>query len=133
VATDLVRVLIADDHEAALSALTRILNHEFNVVGTARNGKEAVAATTFLKPDVLVLDIQMPIMDGFEAARAVLSSGPPARIVFISAVADSDYVRVALSLGASGYVLKSRAALDLPQAIRLAMLGQSFVSPGMIT
>jgi len=128
-ATDLVRVVIADDHEAALSALTRILSPEFNVVGTAKNGKEAVEATTLLKPDVVILDIQMPIMSGFEAARTILSSDSAARIVFITAVADSDYVRVAQGLGASGYVVKSRAALDLPHAIRLAMLGQSFVSP----
>ncbi len=126
---DLVRVLIADDHEAALSALTRILSHEFNVVGTAKNGKEAADATTLLKPDVVILDIQMPIMNGFEAARTIRSSGSAARIVFITAFADSDYVRVALRAGASGYVVKSQAALDLPHAIRLAMLGQSFVSP----
>lgn len=127
--TDLVRVVIADDHEAALSALTRILSHEFNVVGTAKNGIEAVDATAFLKPDVVILDIQMPIMNGLEAARTILSSGSAARIVFITALADLDYVRVALSLGAFGYVVKSRAAVDLPRAIQLAMLGQSFVSP----
>ncbi|MGA7414621.1 MAG: response regulator transcription factor [Bryobacteraceae bacterium] len=127
--TDLVRVVIADDHEAALSALTRILSHEFNLVGTAKNGKEAVDATTLLKPDVVILDIQMPIMNGFEAARTILSLDSATRNVFITAVADSDYVRAALSLGASGFVLKSRAVLDLPHAIRLAMLGQSFVSP----
>jgi DNA-binding NarL/FixJ family response regulator len=74
----------------------------------------------------------MPIMNGFEAARAILSSGSAARVVFINAVADSDYVRAALSLGASGYVVKSRAALDLTHAIRLAMLGQSSVSPSEV-
>jgi DNA-binding NarL/FixJ family response regulator len=129
VPTDLVRVVIADDHEAALSAFTGILKPEFDVVGTAKNGKEAVAVTALVKPDVVVLDIQMPVMNGFEAARAILSSGSVPRIIFITAFTDPYLVQVALSLGASGYVVKSQAALDLAHAIRLAMLGQSFVSP----
>ena len=122
-------MVIADDHEATLSAITRLLEPEVNVVGTAKNGKEAVDATTLLQPDVVVLDIEMPIMNGIEAARAILSSNSAARIVFITADADPYVVEAAQGLGAVGFVVKSRAVLDLAYAIRLAMVGQSFVSP----
>ncbi len=126
----LVRVVIADDHLASLPVFARMLQPEFNVVGTAKNGHEALMAVNALHPDVVVLDIEMPVMDGLLAARQLRASDPAVRIVFLTVYADSDYVDTAFNLGASGYVLKSRAALDLPRAIRLAMLGQSFISPG---
>jgi DNA-binding NarL/FixJ family response regulator len=108
----------------------KMLEPEFNVVGTAKNGQEALAAVGELHPDVVILDIEMPVMDGLIAARRIRASEPAARIVFLTTYADPDYIEAALSLGALGYVLKARAAIDLRRAIRLSMLGQSFVSPG---
>ncbi len=122
--------MIADDHAASLAVFSRMLQPEFSVVGTAKNGQEAVVVAGALHPDVVVLDIEMPVMDGLLAARRLMASDPAARIVFLTTYADADYVEAALAMGAAGYVLKSRAALDLSRAIRLAMLGQQFVSPG---
>ena len=99
-------------------------------MGTAKNGQEALVVAGALHPDVVVLDIEMPVMDGLVAARRLRAADPAARIVFLTTYADADYVEAALAMGAAGYVLKSRAALDLSRAIRLAMLGQQFVSPG---
>jgi len=126
----LVRVVIADDHVASLAVFTRMLHPDFDVVGTAKNGQEALVVVNELHPDVVVLDIEMPVMNGLTAARRLRVADPAARIVFLTVYNDPDYVEAAFNLGASGYVLKSRAALDLPQAIRLAMLDQQFVSPG---
>jgi DNA-binding NarL/FixJ family response regulator len=128
----LVQVVVADDHIALLAVFTGMPQREFSVVGTAKNGQEALAVVGELHPDVVVLDIEMPVMDGLLAARRLLASDSAARIVFLTAFADPDYVAAALNLGVAGYVLKSRAALDLSHAIRSAMLGQSFVSPGAL-
>jgi len=130
VADDWVRVVIADDHVAALLVFSRMLQPEFDVVGTAKNGLEALVAVNQFHPDVVVLDIEMPVMGGLIAARRLRATDPAARIVFLTVYDDPDYVEAAFNLGASGYVLKSRAAIDLPHAIRLAMLGKQFVSPG---
>ncbi len=130
--SDLVRIVIADDHAPSLSIFVAMLEPEFSVVGTARNGEEALNAVAKLHPDVVVLDIEMPVMDGLSAATYLLASNPDARIVMLTTYADADYVAAACSLGAVGYVLKSRAALDLSQAIRLAIGGQKFVSPGAV-
>ena len=124
--------MIADDHVVSLAVFTRMLQPEFNVVGTAKNGREALVVAGALHPDVVVLDIEMPVMDGLIAARRLLASDPAARIVFLTLYADADYVEAALNLGAAGYVLKSRAARDLARAIRFAMLGQQFISPGAV-
>ncbi len=124
--------MIADDHAPSLSVFSRMLQPEFDVVGTARNGQEALTAVNQFHPDVIVLDIEMPVMDGLIAGRRIRIADSAARIVFLTVYADPDYIEAAFNLGAFGYVLKSRAALDLARAIRLAMLGQQFVSPGAL-
>ena len=124
------RVVIVDDHAASLPVFAALIQPEFSVVGTAKNGQDALAVVGELHPDVVILDIEMPVMDGLLAARLLLDSDPAARIVFLTACADPDYLEAALNLGALGYVWKPRAALDLPTAIRSAMLGAWFASPG---
>jgi DNA-binding NarL/FixJ family response regulator len=124
-------VLLADDHEEFLAVVRRLLEPEFEVVKTVRDGLAAVEATARLKPDVLVLDLSMPLMDGIAAARSLRASGSRARIVFLTVHGDSDYARVALATGAFGYVVKYRLASDLLPALREALAGRTFVSPSL--
>ncbi len=124
-----ISVLVADDHEAMLDRVARLLATEFNVVGAVTDGQQALDATVKLKPDVLVLDISMPVMNGIEAARRLKSAGSEARIVFLTVHDDPDFARKALEVGALGYVIKSRLAADLVTAVREAHSGRSFLSP----
>ena len=128
--THRMRVLLVDDHEAALRKFAHILEAEFRVAGRATSGLEGVRAALELRPDVVTLDISMPDIDGLEAARRICRSGSPPRIIFLTVHSDAEYVAAALKAGASGYVLKSRAAEDLVAAIRSALIGKVFISPG---
>ncbi len=127
---DRTRILLADDHPAALEMFARMLSADFEVVGTAEDGEAAVRSALSLAPDVVVLDVEMPKLDGFAVARRLVASGSPARVVFLTAYADPDYLDAALRVGASAYVLKAHAAEDLVQAVRLALEGRQFISPG---
>ena len=122
-------VLLADDQEVFLSVERRLLEPEFEVGGTVRDGQAAVEAVTRLAPDVLVLDVSMPVLDGIAAARTLRAAGSRAKIVFLTVHGDPDYVRAALAAGALGYVVKCRLASDLVPALRDALAGRSFVSP----
>ncbi len=128
---DRIRVLLADDHEAMLERVARLLKTECDVVGTATDGQQALEAARDLKPDVLVLDISMPVMNGREAAHQLKNAGVEARIVFLTVHDDPDFAREALEAGALGYVIKQRIASDLLVAIREAYAGRSFVSPSV--
>ena len=127
---DRTRILLADDHPAALEVFARMLSADFDVVGTAEDGEAAVRSTLALLPDVVVLDIEMPKLDGFAVARRLAASGSTARVVFLTAYADPDYLDAALRVGASAYVLKARAAEDLLPAVQLALQGRQFISVG---
>lgn len=124
-------ILLADDHEAALVQATRVLGETYEIVGTTANGLELLAAAARLDPDVIVLDIAMPGLDGLEAARRLKARGCRSRLVFLTVWADADYVREALGIGASGYVVKSQLASDLLPAVAAALAGQRYVSPGL--
>jgi DNA-binding NarL/FixJ family response regulator len=123
-----IRVLLADDHEAILARVRALLDKEFDIVGTANNGRDAVAEALRLDPDVVVIDIAMPILDGLQAASRLQSSKSRAKIVFLTVHEDQDFVAAALSCGGSGYVTKSRLTTDLIPAIREALQGHQFVS-----
>lgn len=126
-----VRVLLADDHEDFLATAVRHLEPHFDVLKPVSNGEALLDQAAKLEPDIVVLDISMPVLSGIEAARRLKAAGSPARIVFLTMHADPDYVRAALETGALGYVVKSRLATDLLPCIREALAGRPFVSPSI--
>jgi len=123
------RVLLADDHKEVRDTVAGLLSPEFDVVGVVKNGRELISAEAAMRPDVCVIDISMPEICGIEAARMLKASGSKAQIVFLTVHEDPDFVRAALELGALGYVVKSRMASDLCAAIRIALTGESYISP----
>jgi DNA-binding NarL/FixJ family response regulator len=125
------RILLADDHPAALAQAALVLAEENEIAGTAANGEDLLAAAERLDPDVIVLDISMPGVCGFEAARRLKQTGSRSKLVFLTVWEDADYVREAMALGADAYVVKSRLASDLLLAVSEALAGRKFVSPSM--
>jgi DNA-binding NarL/FixJ family response regulator len=125
------RVLIADDHEPVRYILRQVVETEFDVAGEATNGREAVDAAVHVRPDVVLLDVSMPVMGGFEAARHLRATLPEVPIIFISDHADTAYVDEAFRIGAQGYVLKRTSANELCPAIRSVLDGQSFRSSAL--
>jgi DNA-binding NarL/FixJ family response regulator len=134
-ATDLIRVLLADDHSVVRAGLKAVLAgaRDIDVVGEASNGKEAVAATDKLKPDVVVMDLSMPEMDGAAATRAILSGGGEARVLVLTMHAEEDYLGPVMEAGASGFLVKSDADRELVGAIRAVAHGDTRVQPGLRT
>jgi DNA-binding NarL/FixJ family response regulator len=125
---ELASVLIADDHFAVLESVVPMLKPFFNVVGTASDGKAAVEAEDRLHPDVVILDISMPVMSGIDAAKQMRKQGSKARIVFLTVHEDTDILAAAKAAGGKGYVVKSRLGTDLIPAIQDALAGKDFVS-----
>ncbi len=123
-----IRVVLADDHRAVAAEVRGAISEQCEVVAVAEDGKQAVAAVLSLEPDILVVDISMPIMDGLQAARQLQKANCRARIVFLTIHEDNDFVAAALSAGAVGYVTKARLSTDLIPAILEAMRGHTFVS-----
>ena len=126
------RILLADDHKEIRDRAVRLLEPEFEVVGAVADGNALVRVSAQLKPDVCIIDISMPYLNGIEAAIKLRENGSEARIVFLTVNEDSDFVRAALKTGALGYVVKSRMATDLCLAINGAIRGDLFVSPSCI-
>jgi DNA-binding NarL/FixJ family response regulator len=123
-----ISVVLADDHPAMLENTSELLGSRFNVVARVSDGKSAVEAITRLNPQIAVLDIMMPKLDGIAAARELLRNGSKTKVIFLTIQNDEDYIAAALSAGALGYVLKSRMRKDLPLAIEQALAGNVFVS-----
>ncbi len=123
------RLLLADDHGLMLEGLSRLLSGEFEIVGTATNGRALVADAERLQPDVVVLDIGMPEMNGIEAARRVSKSLPRCKIVFVTQQLDPAYVHAAFAAGAKAYVAKQSASDELVTAIHRALHDRYYVTP----
>ena len=125
------RVLVADDHRAMLDSLVGLLSGEFDVVATVSDGLSAVAKAALLEPDLLVLDIAMPGLNGIAAAARLKESGSTAKVVFVTNLHDREFVQESLALGEIGFVVKDRLVADLLPAIRKVLAGESFVSPSV--
>lgn len=128
-----IRVLLADDHVLIRAGLRMVVDaqSDLTVVGEAGDGREAVAMAESLKPDVMVMDIGMPNLNGIEAAHQVREKLPEIQIVMLSMHADEGYILRALKAGAKAYLLKDSAEADLARAIRAAAEGKSFFSPAV--
>jgi DNA-binding NarL/FixJ family response regulator len=125
------RVLVADDHRAMLDSLVRLLSHDFDVVAMVTDGLAAVAEAEHLEPDLLVLDIAMPGLNGIAAAARLKEHGSKAKIVFVTNMKDREFVQESLALGDVGFVAKDRLVADLLPAVRQVLSGQAFVSPSV--
>ena len=129
----IIRILIADDHTIVRKGLRMLLeSHEgFRVVAEAADGREAVALAEQHRPDVVVMDLAMPVLNGIEAARQICGSLTPSAIVFLSMHSDEGYVLKALKSGAKGYLLKDSAEHDLIHAVQAVSEGKAFFSPAI--
>jgi DNA-binding NarL/FixJ family response regulator len=123
------RVLLADDHAMLLEAFTRMLSASCDVVGAVSDGRALLEAAPKLKPDVIVADISMPLLNGIDACRLLQPKMPVAKWVFLTVNEDADLAREAFRLGASAFVLKSSAASELFTAIQKAMVGRRYITP----
>jgi DNA-binding NarL/FixJ family response regulator len=126
-----IRVLLADDNAPLLAELCVQLGTLFKIVGAVEDGKRAVDTTLWLDPDVLVLDISMPVLNGFEAASSLRDSKSRTKIVILTTYEDEEYIEAAFSSGASAFVTKQHLETDLVTAIRQVAQGNTFVSPSL--
>ena len=128
-----IKVLLAEDHTIVRQGLCSLMKADggFQVVGEARTGREAVAMAQALRPDVILMDISMPVLNGLEATRQVLKANPAARVVILSAHTDDVYVERMKETGAAGYIEKQTSGEILTQAIRAVVSGCVFYSPAI--
>ena len=125
-----IRVLLADDHRMLREGLHRSLTEEgFDVVGEADNGEQAVVLAAELQPDIVLMDVSMPQMDGVEATRAIRATGSDTRILMLTMHADKDVLADAIRAGASGYLVKDCSTEEVAEAIRMAANGDTDLSP----
>ena len=129
-----ITVVLAEDHMIVREGLRALLKLEadIEVVGEAENGREAVILARQLNPSVIVMDIAMPVLNGFEATRQILRSAPATKVLILSAHSDDAYVERVMLLGAAGYLIKQSAARVLPAAIREVYRGNLFFSPSVL-
>ena len=127
---DPITVLLADDHAAYRKSLKLLLESDgdINVVGEAKNGCEAVRLNKSLRPDVIVMDVAMPLLNGLQATRQILATSPATKVLILSSHSDPEYVEQAVVFGASGYLLKQSSADVLTQAIREVLIGNAYFS-----
>lgn len=123
------RILLADDHTLFVEALQKVLEPEFTLVGSVGDGRALLDVAPRLAPDVILLDLSMPLLNGIDAAQQLRRLVPDAKIVFLSMHGDPTYVTEAFRAGASAYVLKRASAAELIQATWAALRGQLYVSP----
>ena len=123
------RILMADDHQMLLEAFKALLEPDFEVVGTVTDGRMLLEEFARLHPDVVLLDVAMPLLNGLDAGRQLKAQRRSVKLIYLTMNPDPDLAGEALRLGASGYVLKSSAAQELKQAIHEALRGRSYITP----
>lgn len=122
-------VILADDHTLVLEGFRRLLETHCELLATVGDGQALLKAAAQHRPDIVILDISMPVMNGIEAARTLKSKFPSMRLVFVTMHADPAYVRAAFQAGACGYLLKQSLGTELTQALHIVLRGQSYVTP----
>jgi DNA-binding NarL/FixJ family response regulator len=123
------RVLMADDHSLILAGLRKLVEVECDVVGTVEDGRALVEAAQKLRPDLILLDISMPLLNGLDAARQLTKLVPESKVIILTMHASPTYATEAFQAGASGYLLKRSAASELSQAIQSVLQGQQYLTP----
>lgn len=127
------RILLADDHATMVEEVRKLLQQDYEIVGTAENGAELVEQAQRLNPDLIVSDVSMPIMTGFEAVSKIRFLGLKSQVIFLTVHSTAPYLRKARALGASGYVLKMYTNEQLPAAVATVLNGGSYTSPELST
>ncbi len=130
-----ISILLVDDHHIVRQGLRALLISEgdFNIVGEAQTGREAVQLAARLYPEVVIMDLAMPRLNGWEATRQILKAVPTAKVIVLSSYGDDEHVQMAIASGAAAYLLKQTAATDLVKAIREVKKGNAFFSPAIAT
>jgi DNA-binding NarL/FixJ family response regulator len=121
-------VLLEDDHNGFLDEVSGLLIDEYKIVGTARDGRSALDAARESHAEIILLDIEMPILNGIEVARAIRQAGLTSKVVFLTMLAEPDYVTAAFKAGAQGYIFKSHLHRDLRLALETVQANRVFVS-----
>ncbi len=123
------RILLADDHQLIVEAIKNLLEPEFEVIGTVADGRALVSTAIELKPDVIVMDISMPLLNGLDAGRQLKAELPGVKFIYLTMNQDQDIIAEAFRIGAMGFVVKHCAASELRNAIRECARGRSYVTP----
>ena len=124
-----IRILLADDHTLICTAFQKLLEPEYEVIGTVGDGRALIEAAVELKPDLVLVDVGMPLLNGLDAARKLKKLMPGVKLIFLTINADSDVALEAFRIGASGYLLKDSSADELLKAVRDVVRGVSYVTP----
>ena len=125
------RVLLADDHTLVLEGLSKLLQKDFDLVGTASSGAEAIEMAANLQPDVVLMDISMPGVNGIDAARQMRERAPDAKVVALTMHNSPTYLRESMKAGMAGYVLKQSAASELSTAVQTVMRNERYITPDL--
>jgi DNA-binding NarL/FixJ family response regulator len=125
------RILLADDHALMLDGFCNLLKPKFAVVGTAEDGKELVEAAIRLKPELIILDITMPLLNGIDAAREIRKHLPQVKLLFVTMHTGPTYLQAALEAGANGYAVKSSSRNEILDAVEKVLGGSRYITPGL--
>jgi DNA-binding NarL/FixJ family response regulator len=122
------RILIADDHRLVVEGLRKLLENDFDVVGTADNGRALLAAAERLRPDVILVDVSMPLLNGIDACARLRALAPSSRVIVLTMHADASYAAEAFRAGAAGYIVKGSATSELLRALRTVLRGRRYLT-----